>query len=308
MFKKIVACSILLLIPAVLMESGSYGLTLFVFIPILAGFVTVALTRPRDARGAAMLGMKATLVGSLAFLAMGAEGLICTMMMLPLSLPLGAFGGWLAFQLWQAPQQGRRVAMLLMLPAGAGSFGWDMTAAPEVYSVTTAVEIDAPREKVWPNVVSFSELPPPEEWVFRTGLAYPVRARIDGRGPDAVRRCEFSTGAFVEPIEVWDEPRLLAFRVTENPPPMQEWSPWREVLPKHLEGYMVSHRGQFRLVELPGGRTRLEGTTWYQHGLWPAAYWRLWSDAIIHRIHLRVLRHVAGLSTLPGSDSISSKP
>ena len=38
--------------------------------------------------------------------------------------------------------------------------------------------------------------------------------------------------------------------------------------------------------------TRLEGTTWYQHGLWPSQYWRLWSDAIIHKIHLRVLRHI----------------
>jgi len=28
------------------------------------------------------------------------------------------------------------------------------------------------------------------------------------------------------------------------------------------------------LVALPGGRTLLEGTTWYQHHLWPAGYWR----------------------------------
>ncbi|HEV2033924.1 MAG TPA: hypothetical protein VGU71_06965 [Candidatus Dormibacteraeota bacterium] len=26
--------------------------------------------------------------------------------------------------------------------------------------------------------------------------------------------------------------------------------------------------------------------------MWPAAYWQLWSDDIIHRIHLRVLRHI----------------
>jgi len=36
----------------------------------------------------------------------------------------------------------------------------------------------------------------------------------------------------------------------------------------------------------------ITGTTWYQHNLWPAAYWRLWSDEIIHRIHMRVLRHI----------------
>jgi hypothetical protein len=59
---------------------------------------------------------------------------------------------------------------------------------------------------------------------------------------------------------------------------------------------MVSKRGQFRLTRLENGHTLLEGTTWYQHGLWPGGYWRLWSDAIIHRIHLRVLEHVRELA------------
>ena len=98
-----------------------------------------------------------------------------------------------------------------------------------------------------------------------------------GIRPGAVRYCEFSTGPFVEPIEVWDEPRLLRFRVTENPAPMHEWSPYAEVLPKHLHGYLISKQGEFRLTRLPDNRTLLEGTTWYQHGLWPAEYWRWWS-------------------------------
>jgi hypothetical protein len=142
----------------------------------------------------------------------------------------------------------------------------------------------------------FFELPEPSEWLFRTGLAYPIRARIEGSGPGATRYCEFSTGPFVEPIKVWDEPHLLAFRVTDNPAPMHEWSPYAQVQPKHLHGYLVSKRGQFRLIRLANGQTLLEGTTWYQHGLWPAEYWRWWSDAIIHRIHLRVLNHVRMLA------------
>jgi hypothetical protein len=30
--------------------------------------------------------------------------------------------------------------------------------------------------------------------------------------------------------------------------------------------------------------------------MWPAPYWRLWSDAIIHTIHARVLKHVKSLA------------
>jgi hypothetical protein len=100
----------------------------------------------------------------------------------------------------------------------------------------------------------------------------------------------------VEPIEVWDEPRLLRFSVTQNPAPLREWSPYGELDLPHLHGYMISKQGEFRLERMENGQTLLRGTTWYQHGLWPAEYWRWWSDAIIHRIHLRVLRHVKELS------------
>ena len=129
-------------------------------------------------------------------------------------------------------------------------------------------------------------------YCFRAGIAYPIRAEIIGSGVGAERHCVFSTGAFVEPIQVWDEPRRLKFSVTENPPPMQEWTPYTHIDPPHLHGFLMSNGGQFLLTPLPNGGTRLEGTTWYQHGLWPAAYWRVWSDEIIHRIHLRVLTHI----------------
>jgi hypothetical protein len=50
------------------------------------------------------------------------------------------------------------------------------------------------------------------------------------------------------------------------------------------------------LEALPGGRTRLVGTTWYSNRMWPAAYWNAWSDYIIHRIHGRVLTHIQKLA------------
>jgi hypothetical protein len=76
---------------------------------------------------------------------------------------------------------------------------------------------------------------------------------------------------------------------------MREWSPYT-IHPPHLDGYLVSRRGEFRLIPLDGGRTRLEGSTWYTNRMWPDFYWRLWSDAIIHRIHLRVLNNIKGLA------------
>ena len=74
---------------------------------------------------------------------------------------------------------------------------------------------------------------------------------------------------------------------------MRELSFWGDVHPPHLDGFLRSRRGEFRLIPLPGGRTLLRGTTWYENRMWPAAYWRLWSDELIGSIHERVLAHVA---------------
>ena len=277
-----------------LILTGLYGWTLFVVMPILLGGV-VAVCSGSETAGQAMLrGALANVVVSALFLLAGAEGLICIAMALPLTTPLGGFGGWVAYSLKARGATTVMPVALVLLPAGMT--GIDMTAKAPLFEVRTAIEINAPPEMVWKHVTSFSDLAEPADWYFRAGLAYPKRASIDGVGVGAVRRCEFSTGAFVEPIEVWEAPRLLRFSVTENPPPMHEWSPYANLVPRHLNGYMISKRGQFELHPLPGGRTRLEGTTWYVHSFWPSQYWRLWSDAIIHRIHTRVLTHIRGLA------------
>lgn len=155
-----------------------------------------------------------------------------------------------------------------------------------------SIEVKAPPEQVWQQVVAFTEIPPPTEMMFRAGIAYPIRGEITGRGPGAMRRCIFSTGAFLEPIEVWDEPRLLKFGVIASPAPLNELTPYGHIEARHLHGYFISEEGQFLMTALPDGGTRLEGTTHYRNAMWPAAYWHIWSDHIIHRIHLRVLNHI----------------
>jgi hypothetical protein len=46
------------------------------------------------------------------------------------------------------------------------------------------------------------------------------------------------------------------------------------------------------LVRLPGGRTRLEGSTFYELAMAPQGYWAIWSDLLVHRIHQRVLEQI----------------
>jgi uncharacterized membrane protein YhaH (DUF805 family) len=279
--------------------SGNYGVEAFVSLPFFFGAgLGYLLNRPVQVSvgQTLMFALVSSSVACAGLLLFALEGVICILMAFPVvfaAIFIGALVGRMMAGL-STTKGPAPLCLLLALPLST----WveqNVEATP-AREVASAIEIDAPIEVVWEHVVAFSELPEPEGWLFDTGIAYPMRARIEGRGVGAVRYCEFSTGAFVEPITVWDEPHRLGFDVIEQPVPMEEWSFYDDVKPPHLTTTFRSVRGEFRLTELPGGRTLLEGSTWYELDMAPEVYWRLWADEIIHRIHGRVLRHVKALS------------
>lgn len=280
-----------------------YGWGLFVALPFCMGLGSVLIYgyhRPRSYPMCVGVSLISLLLIGGALLSVAIEGVVCLAMALPLAVPLAVMGGSLGYVIQRRPWTLHEAPsmMLVVVLFVPGLMGVERASKPEppVFAVLTAIDIDAPPEKVWPRVVAFTELPEPTEWLFRAGIAYPTKAKIYCRGAGATRQCKFSTGTFVEPIEIWNEPRLLKFSVTSNPPPMQEWTPYSEIHPPHLAGFLVSREGQFLLTPLPNGGTRLEGTTWYQHNMWPATYWKIWSDTIIHQIHRRVLAHIKRLA------------
>jgi uncharacterized membrane protein YhaH (DUF805 family) len=277
------------------MAMNSYGLALFMGTPFGMGIVTgFVLNRRYAATGNETHGVVAlslVVVAGSAFL-LGIEGAVCLLMIAPLGLIVAMMGGHVGRLLSGAgerPLPGALLALTL-LPGAAGMEAGD-TVAP-LREVRSQIVVDAPPAAVWSEVVAFSPLPEPTEPLFRIGLAYPTHARIEGEGVGAVRYCVFSTGSFVEPITAWEPGVRLAFDVAESPPPLAELS-FRAVSPPHLDGYLVPRRGEFRLVDLGDGRTRLEGSTWYEQRLRPEGYWVLFSDVIIARIHVRVLEHIA---------------
>jgi Polyketide cyclase / dehydrase and lipid transport len=283
----------------------SYGFSLFVGAPFALGMISVLLfgfSRPKPFGACMLVAMAALLLAGAAVLAVALEGLICLIMSSPIIAVLGFFGALVGYVIQTRPWLSDQaltcsLLMVLVLPSLMATES-AQEPEPKVRAIDTEVIIDAPPAKVWPLVLSFPPLPEPDDWLFQTGIAYPKRARIDGAGVGAVRYCIFSTGTFVEPIDAWEPPSRLRFRVTEQPEPMLEWSP-HAIHPPHLDHCLRSHKGQFLLEPLPDGRTRLVGTTWYSNRMWPESYWNLWSDYIIHRIHARVLTHIKKLAESP---------
>jgi hypothetical protein len=275
---------------------SQYGWGLFVGLPFSVGLTSVMIysyherRTMRQCQGVALASMAVVFLVLLAF---AYEGVVCLVMAAPICLALSALGAALGYTIQPHSSGGMTFSALIFFAVPLVMAGEKMMIRDaDVFSVTTSVAIEASADQVWKNVVAFAEISPPKEWYFRAGIAYPIRARIEGTGAGAVRHCIFSTGEFIEPIDIWNAPHLLRFRVTENPAPMEEMSLYSKIHPPHLKNFFVSHQGEFLLTSLGPHRTLLKGTTWYQHHMHPQNYWRLWSDWIIHRIHLRVLHHI----------------
>lgn len=281
----------------------SYGWGLFAAIPFSQGAVAAFLYgvhRPRALNESVAVAMSAMLLTLGGLLGVALEGAICIAMAAPLAFFLAFIGALFGHVVQNSgPRMRVDAAMVIVLVLISPAIMGAEAIVPrdtQIYVVRSEIIVNASPMKVWRSVTSFPDLPPPTEPEFRFGIAYPVRAKIVGYGVGAIRYCEFSTGDFVEPITVWQPGKRLAFSVAHNPEPMRELSPYPGLKTAHLHGYMISRQGEFDLEPLPNGRTLLVGRTWYQHHLWPEGYWALFSDEIIHRIHMRVLRQIKRLA------------
>jgi hypothetical protein len=282
----------------------SYGFMLFFATPLVMGVTSGYLTNrpaPRPLYVGLCAAVLSTLLTGGALLLFALEGVVCVAMAAPIALAIALLGALIgrAIAIHGRPATASMLVVLASMPLLG--FSESRVGTPVLHEVRTMIDIDAPPDTVWENVIGFADLPAPSDWVFSTGIAYPMRARVTGAGVGAIRSCEFSTGAFIEPITAWEPGRRLAFDVLSQPPAMREWSFYAAVHPPHLDTLLRSRRGEFRLIRRQDGGTRLEGRTWYTLSAAPSLYWCVWSDAIIHRIHGRVLAHVKRLSEAPRS-------
>ncbi|MCH3883412.1 hypothetical protein [Tenacibaculum aquimarinum] len=298
---KLFSILITLIVSAILgyIEIGvfkEYGWTVFLVIPFIIGFLPpyingkLSKISKKESYNLSFITLGIVLVGLLIF---AIEGMICIAMSLPLIALLVWLGSYIGFKAnfgkWINPTNTTIGLFIICI----GSMSFDYINKPEnLIPVRTTVIVNSNIESVWKNVVTFEKIEEPTDWIFKTGISYPTDATIKGTGVGAVRYCNFTTGSFIEPITTWNEPNLLQFDVKEQPIPMNEFNPFWEIHPPHLDGYFKSYKGQFKLTKIGENKTELEGTTWYKVDITPEIYWKTWSDFIIHRIHKRVLNHI----------------
>ena len=273
----------------------SYGLGIFVFGPALTAFIGGLAARWGGARHRAepyVAAVGGMMLAGFIMLVSGVEGAICLLMATPLLIVMALAGAALSSVIssgW--------LSVMVCGGAGAGALTADSVLQAQqgrgnVSHVTVGVVRGTP-EDVWPLVVQQGELSPPSFWMFKMGVAHPVRTLCDAESVGTARQCVLSTGVIEETVTESRPGQVFEFEAHSTPPSMVEFNPFHsEVAAGHLHNYIEMHRGRFELRALPGGRTEIRCTSWYTNRFAPLAYWRLWSDEIVRQVHLQVLTDI----------------
>jgi hypothetical protein len=222
------------------------------------------------------------------------EGVICLVM----AAPLGYFEMVLGFHVARrmggidpgAPT-GPQLSMIPVLLLGA-AVGLRVTPATAEAEESTTLIIDAPPEKIWPLLFNLSEVPQPKFLPFKAGVAHPIRTESEGQTVGSRRRCVLTTGTMEEVIQISEQNRHLRFVVTKTPVAMTEFNPIRQTKLKHGADYFWVKWGEFVLKPLTDGRTQLTGTSRYSYRVYPASYWKFWTDSMVEQTHLLVMHEI----------------
>ncbi|HAB16852.1 MAG TPA: SRPBCC family protein [Verrucomicrobiota bacterium] len=268
-----------------------FGMSLAIFnvglVPLLVGMVSawfwrhLALTFGGQCLHALWLAILGLLGAAVVF----QEGAICLLMAAPLYYPLLLVSLMAGYRLFRTDPGTLRVTLIPLVFIGA--LAESRLAPPPAQAVfTDYLHIQAPPEAVWPHVVSFSPIPaPPDFWVFRLGLPYPVETPP---GADAVgkeRLCMFSQNVvFRERVAVFEPNRRLRFDIVSQPDHPE------------LLGHFDTHWGEFDLHPDPDGTTTLIGHSCYTLHTRPRWYFDAWTRYLGRAVHLRVMENARRLA------------
>lgn len=212
------------------------------------------------------------------------EGVVCLVMAFPLIYIMIATGVLIG-HFWFKPRSNTLqlaiFPLLIFLTTGDAFYRSD-----QVTVVTDEIVINAPPEKVWPNVLTFPEIPDrPAYWIFRIGLPYPTETTNGGNFVGADRQCIFSDGIVIkERVAEFIPNEKLTFDIVEQPTHPEVY------------GHISLHRGQFVLRDNGNGTTTLVGSSWYTLHVRPIWYFDAWARDMTHAVHLRVMNHVRRLA------------
>jgi Polyketide cyclase / dehydrase and lipid transport len=160
------------------------------------------------------------------------------------------------------------------------------------FLVTTAAEIDAPRERIF-RLLHDAQLPlAPPAWVGLVGAPAPRACRLVSEpGVGAHRQCVTAKGPIDQRVTEWAPGRVLAFEMVAESAGLRFW--------------VARMADRFDLEPLPSGKVRLTRTSDIETRGWFGALKALLLRPVVRRIHRYVFRNFAVMADGPRAEALT---
>jgi hypothetical protein len=260
------------------------GVVMFCLVPVAAGFAVGLVTPgPNKPIAAGLLAIIASLV---ILVALGREGVLCSLLASPL-LAAGVFIGVLLALPFRPAADARRnhtttTGMIIVIAPGL-IFAAHQIERPyldraRIEIVSTTVRIADTPEHTWLQLQSIDSIQASKPWLMYFGLPVPLSCRLDRTEVGARRTCYFNNGYIEETVTVWDPPHSLGLRIDRT-----------HMSGRHWLGF-VDARYQ---LQPDGDGTLVTRTTTISSHLYPAWYWRPLERLGVASEHKYLLQEVA---------------
>jgi hypothetical protein len=271
------------------------------FMPAVMGAITVWFATPiqRKSKSFALHAPWLSVLSAfLVFSVFQLETFVCLAILSPAFLLAastgGVFAAWVRRRHESQREGGPTVVCLMFLPFAVGGLETLLPVQTEHRIVRTVIEVGAPSDRVWTNILNVPDIAPRElKWSFShaIGLPPPLSARLI----DGVREIRWERGIqFNEYVTSWEEGVGFSYRVDASPAAQA-----LKFLDMHVvigDRYFDVESGSYKLEKLGVDRTRVVLTTTYRISTRINFYGAPWADFVLDDFHDVVLNVVKNRS------------
>jgi len=154
--------------------------------------------------------------------AFGFEGMICLTIIVAPFLALGTLGAFI-YRLIKLKNEGKgtKLYISLAIPFLFLLIETNIQPTDQIHTVTTSLEINADKLKIWENIKNVKNIQPNEiktHFVHLIGIPKPTNGELDKEQIGGVRNITWEKGIkFEEKIKSWDEGNGFAYDINVDP-------------------------------------------------------------------------------------------
>jgi hypothetical protein len=233
----------------------------------------------------------------------GFEGLICLVIIVGPFLLLGTLGAFI-FRLVRLNHEGngKRLYVSLALPIIILLIESNIRATDQIYCVSTSIEINANKPRVWENVKNVRSIQQDEiktHFVHLMGVPKPLNGELDREGVNGIRHITWDKGIkFEEKITGWDEGTGFTYDIDVDPASVPPTTLDEHVM---IGGrYFDVLKGSYFIEEMDSGKSKVTLTCTYRVTTNLNFYSKAWADFILNDFNEMILEVIKGRSEESG--------